>query len=71
MYKLPDTLSEDITKLATLAEDYRARRISATEFKAFRVPMGVYEQREADIYMVRIRATGGVLYPEHLKKIMG
>jgi sulfite reductase (ferredoxin) len=70
MYKLPNNLDDDITKFATLAKKFTENEISATEFKAFRVPMGVYEQRENGIYMVRIRATGGVLYPEHLKRII-
>ncbi|MDR3262661.1 MAG: sulfurtransferase TusA family protein [Tannerella sp.] len=70
MYKLPDTLSEDITKLGSLAKAYQKKEIETVQFKAFRVPMGIYEQRKDEVYMVRIRTTGGVVYPEQLLQIL-
>lgn len=70
MYKLPDSLSQDINKFGTLARGYRENTVSGTEFKAFRVPMGVYEQRKNEVYMARIRATGGVITPRQLLKII-
>lgn len=70
MYKLPDTLSNDIEKLGTLAAGYQNNTVSGVEFKAFRVPMGVYEQRKNEVYMVRVRATGGVITPEQLIKVI-
>ncbi|MDR2385619.1 MAG: sulfurtransferase TusA family protein [Tannerella sp.] len=70
MYSLPETLNEDISRLATLAKDYQDKKIEAVHFKVFRVPMGIYEQRKNEVYMVRIRATGGVIYPEQLLKII-
>jgi sulfite reductase (ferredoxin) len=70
MYKLPDTLSEDIVKFARLARDYREGRVESVQFKAFRVPMGIYEQRRNEVYMVRIRATGGIVAPAQLLRII-
>lgn len=70
MYKLPDTLSKDIEKFGTLAAGYQKNTVSGVEFKAFRVPMGVYEQRKNEVYMARIRATGGVITPEQLIKVI-
>ena len=70
MYKLPDTLSNDIEKLGTLAAGYQNNTVSGVEFKAFRVPMGVYEQRKNEVYMARVRATGGVITPEQLIKVI-
>ncbi|MDO4164793.1 MAG: sulfurtransferase TusA family protein [Bacteroides sp.] len=69
-YRLPDTLSGDITKFASLAKGYEEKQVSATEFKAFRVPMGVYEQRKNEVYMARVRATGGVIYPAQLQRLI-
>ena len=69
-YRLPETLSDDISKLVLLAKDYEQKRISAAEFKAFRVPMGIYEQRKNEVYMVRVRATGGVIYPSQLLRLI-
>lgn len=70
MYKLPDTLQEDISQFARLAAGYQAGTVDADTFKAFRVPMGIYEQRASEVYMARIRATGGVLAPAQLKQII-
>ncbi|MDR3260329.1 MAG: sulfurtransferase TusA family protein [Tannerella sp.] len=70
MYKLPDTLSEDIAKLGNLAREYQSGAVGSVQFKAFRVPMGIYEQRKDEVYMSRIRATGGVIYPEQLLQII-
>lgn len=69
-YRLPDTLSGDITKFAKLAGGYVGKTVSATEFKAFRVPLGVYEQRKDDVYMARVRATGGVISPSQFLRLI-
>lgn len=69
MLKLPDTLPQDIARFDKLAKDYIQQKISATEFKAYRVPMGIYEQRKNEVYMARIRATGGVILPSQLRSI--
>ncbi|MDR3194417.1 MAG: sulfurtransferase TusA family protein [Tannerella sp.] len=70
MYKLPDTLTEDIARLGTLAKGYREGTVETVQFKAFRVPMGIYEQRKDGVYMVRIRATGGVIRPDQLLEVI-
>lgn len=69
-YKIPENLSKDIDKFATLANGYRQQTVSGVEFKAFRVPMGVYEQRKNEVYMARVRATGGVITPQQLLKVI-
>ncbi|GHT64349.1 hypothetical protein AGMMS50239_21890 [Bacteroidia bacterium] len=70
MYKLPLALGEDIAKFGNLAKEYQAKKIETVQFKAFRVPMGIYEQRKDEVYMSRIRTTGGVIFPEQLLQIM-
>ena len=70
MYKLPENLSKDIDKFARLANGYQQQSVSSTEFKAFRVPMGIYEQRKSEVYMARIRATGGVITPDQLLSVI-
>lgn len=70
MYKLPNTLSEDIARFDTLAGEYERQELSAADFKAFRVPMGVYEQRKDGSYMARIRTTGGVISPAQLLRVI-
>ena len=65
-YKLPNTLTQDIEKFGHLASGYHTSSVSPTEFKAFRVPMGIYEQRKNEVYMARVRATGGFITPRQL-----
>jgi sulfite reductase (ferredoxin) len=70
MYKLPETLGVDIAKFGSLAKGYRDGKIEVVQFKAFRVPMGIYEQRKNEVYMSRIRATGGVITPDQLATVI-
>lgn len=70
MYKLPETLEDDIAQLAVLANQYQEGKIETVQFKAFRVPMGIYEQRKDEVYMSRVRTTGGVIYPEQFIKLI-
>ena len=51
------------------ADLYMEGKLDPTRFKAFRVSMGVYEQRTADTYMVRTRIPGGVITLEQFTKI--
>ena len=69
-YKLPETLTADINKFGKLAQGYQGGTVNGVEFKAFRVPMGVYEQRKNEVYMARIRATGGVITPNQLLQVI-
>lgn len=69
-YRLPESLSGDIDKFAVLSKGYTDKTVSATEFKAFRVPLGVYEQRKDNVYMARVRATGGVISPAQLLRLI-
>jgi sulfite reductase (ferredoxin) len=69
-YQLPETLADDIIRFAALADDYRRKQIAAVQFKAFRVPMGIYEQRQDEVYMSRVRTTGGVITPEQFSELI-
>jgi sulfite reductase (ferredoxin) len=69
-YILPRTLAGDIAQFAALAEDYQQKKIDAPQLKAFRVPMGIYEQRKDEVYMSRVRTTGGVITPKQLLEVV-
>lgn len=69
MYQLPTTLSEDLIYFGTLVDDFTQGKTSAAQFKANRVPMGIYEQRKDGTYMVRVRCTGGFISPEQLRQV--
>ncbi|MFZ5800305.1 MAG: sulfurtransferase TusA family protein [Candidatus Omnitrophota bacterium] len=68
-YQLPKNLNEEIAQLETLLDRYKNGEISAVELKARRVPFGVYEQREPDTYMVRIRCAAGIITPTQLEAV--
>jgi len=51
------------------AESYISGGLDPIRFKAFRVSMGVYEQRTPESYMVRTRIPGGVITLEQFKSI--
>lgn len=70
MYKIPNTLSDDIAAFASLAKDYEQKKVDPIQFKAVRVPMGIYEQRQDEVYMSRIRTTGGVIYPSQFLSLI-
>ncbi len=69
MYKLPETLKGEIDHYGTLIDEYRAGEIDPVKFKSVRVPMGIYEQRKDETYMVRIRCAAGYISPVQLKQV--
>ncbi|NOY36734.1 MAG: sulfite reductase subunit beta (hemoprotein) [Chlorobi bacterium] len=69
MYRIPVTLNKEIDQYGTLIEEYLAGKIEPVKFKAIRVPMGIYEQRKDNTYMVRIRCAAGYISPGQLKKV--
>jgi len=66
-YKIPDNLDAEIDELEVYIQRYKDGQITKEEFKARRVPFGVYAQRTKDTYMVRIRIPGGCVTPSQLK----
>jgi len=69
LYRLPDTLSEELEQLRLMAEQLKAGEIPAARFQAFRVPQGVYEQRENGTYMLRVRLPAGVILPAQMAAV--
>lgn len=51
------------------AEQYKKKEIDPLRFKAFRVSMGIYEQRERETYMTRLRTPGGFVNLEQLETV--
>jgi len=68
-YKLPDNLDSEINAFSELLQKYKIGEVMKAELKAHRVPFGVYEQREPDTYMMRIRCSAGIITPLQLEKI--
>jgi len=66
---IPDTVREDTLAYRGKVEKFIAGQTSAVAFRGYRVPMGVYEQRAAGKFMVRIRIGAGLVLPHQLERI--
>lgn len=66
MYTIPDTLKPEIEAFSRQIADFQSGTIEAVKFKAIRVPMGIYEQRNNGTYMVRARCAAGAISPAQL-----
>ena len=69
MYSIPSTLKGDLDYTQSLIDQFKAGEIQAGQLKSNRVPMGIYEQRKNQHYMLRLRCAGGLVTPEQLAKI--
>ena len=69
MYRIPLTLNGDLDYTQSLIEKYEKGEIKAGELKSNRVPMGIYEQRKNNHFMLRIRCAGGLITPEQLATV--
>ena len=69
MYRIPSTLNGDLDYTQSLIDQFKAGEIQAGQLKSNRVPMGIYEQRKNQHYMLRLRCAGGFVTPEQLAKI--
>ncbi len=69
MYAIPKSLKTDIEAFSKHVSDFRNGEIEAVKFKAIRVPMGIYEQRQNGTFMVRIRCAAGAISPKQLKAV--
>ncbi|RKY07546.1 MAG: sulfite reductase, beta subunit (hemoprotein), partial [Planctomycetota bacterium] len=67
--QIPQTVTEDVLAYRSNVEKFRAGGTSAVAFRAYRVPMGIYEQRREGYFMVRIRIGAGLAKTRQLRKI--
>ncbi|MEI7733577.1 MAG: sulfurtransferase TusA family protein [Verrucomicrobiota bacterium] len=69
VWNLPASLPQDLTAFEKNVAQFKDGAISATQFQVFRVPQGVYEQRESGTYMLRVRFPAGVALPHQLRRL--
>ncbi|MFA5263131.1 MAG: sulfurtransferase TusA family protein [Opitutaceae bacterium] len=69
LWQLPPSLPDDLLAFEKNVAQFKAGTISPTQFQVFRVPQGVYEQRESGTYMLRVRFPAGVALPHQLRKL--
>lgn len=68
-FRLPENLEAELHELHQMIERFESGEISDAQFRAFRVPMGIYEQRESGAYMLRLRMPAGGVLPHQLKRL--
>ncbi len=67
--RLPDSFQDDLRKYREETERFKRGEISAAEYRSFRVPRGIYEQREPDTYMLRCRCPAGAILPHQMRAL--
>ena len=67
--KLPRSFADDLANFREETQRFKSGAISAAEYRSFRVPRGVYEQREADTYMLRARCPAGTVLPQQMRAL--
>ena len=67
--KIPYTVREDVLGYRDHVAKFLRGETRPISFKAYRVPMGIYEQRTEGKYMVRIRIGAGMVLPYQLERI--
>ncbi len=67
--RIPETVKEDTLNYRSGVKKFLTGQTSPIAFRAYRVPMGVYEQRTAGKFMVRIRIGAGLVLPFQLQRI--
>jgi len=60
-WRLPETLGADLQRLEERWHAVSAGQLTPAEFRAFRVPFGVYEQRQNGSFMLRVRLPAGIM----------
>jgi len=67
--QIPESVREDILNYRSQIKKFLDGQTSPVAFRAYRVPMGIYEQRTAGKFMVRIRIGAGLVLPFQLQRI--
>ncbi|MHB1033067.1 MAG: sulfurtransferase TusA family protein [Pirellulales bacterium] len=71
IFRLPDHSRDELDQFRQEVDRLKSGAISAAEFRAYRVPRGIYEQREAETYMLRVRLPAGAVLPHQMRTLAG
>jgi sulfite reductase (ferredoxin) len=66
---IPQSVKEDTHGYRSGVKKFLDGQTSPVAFRAYRVPMGIYEQRTVGKFMVRIRIGAGLVLPHQLERI--
>jgi len=68
-FRVSPGLAAELDEFQKTVEQFRTGAISEAQFRASRVPQGIYEQRESGTYMLRVRFPAGGVLPDHLRRL--
>ena len=68
-FRVSAGLAAELDEFQKTVEQFRTGAISEAQFRAIRVPQGIYEQRESGTYMLRVRFPAGGVLPDHLRRL--
>jgi len=69
IYHLPESLHAELEKLRLMIDEFGRGEIEEGRFRSFRVPLGIYEQRETGKYMLRVRLPSGIILPRQMRTV--
>ncbi len=67
--QVPAGIDSDLAEFREMVSRFRTGELSAEDFRAFRVPRGIYEQRESGTYMLRVRVPAGALLAGSMRRL--
>jgi sulfite reductase (ferredoxin) len=68
-FRVSPGLAAELDEFQKTVEQFRTSAISEAQFRAIRVPQGIYEQRKSGTYMLRVRFPAGGVLPDHLRRL--
>ncbi len=68
-YHLPPTFGQDIDRFENEISQFKSGDLHPTAFTAKRVKMGIYQERNYQTFMCRIRCAANIITPSQLGKI--
>ena len=69
LFHLPDRVRKEAAGYGAEVECHLRGETNPVAFRAYRVPMGVYEHRENGHFMTRVRLGAGLVLPHQLERI--
>ena len=64
--QLPEHLPADLRRMREEVDRFKKGDTTPAEFRSFRVPQGVYEERAEGSFMLRVRLPAGIVLPEQM-----
>ncbi|MDK1030781.1 MAG: sulfurtransferase TusA family protein [Planctomycetia bacterium] len=68
-FQVPESVKEDTGLFRERVEKYLRGETTPVSFRAYRVPRGIYEQRQEGTFMVRVRIPAGVVLPHQMLRL--